>query len=861
MQYIAPCCFFYHICLYLYYVEDQLAKTPIMSRTLKDALRNSIAWLKFHAARLESFRKKNLELSVHNWRWITYAALAVIFLFTAGYMIFLSGDLSVGGLFVAGILFVVMPLLYGFLIKLGLRIARRIPVHLSWLVLAAVSIFFIYFGFEFKAMLVLIFYLLFTFIFIAGALSNLFSRYWKTFPRFRKLVNIFFLTVGFCNLVIAIFFLSYPGPATRGEKDFSMDATHTLVQISLPNPSLPGPFKSAELTYGTASDRHRMEFAAGADMVSSTVDGSLLLDGWDKLSGRLRTSYWGFGPDSLPLNGRIWLPEGDGPFPVVMVVHGNHFDRDFSDAGYAYLGRHLASHGYLVASVDENFLNSGMTDFGNALQEENDARGWLLLKHLELLRDWSNDPDSKIYKKADTGKVILVGHSRGGEAVNIAAGFNNLEYYPDNAELNFDFRFGIKGIVAIAQVDGQYKPVQRPARLLNVNYLCLQGSMDADLESYEGLSQFNRISFSDSLFHFKSGLYIENANHGQFNSSWGVNDIGYPRGLLLNRRKLLEQSDQEQIALVYITAFTRASLEDETGYLPLFADYRSGADWLPSTRYLNQYMDNEDFILADYEEDIDLTTGSFAGTKIRFKDLASVYEQDVWLEKVQMGSNAICIGWNNEGHDSPGVYSIEFPGLMRLPDSIRQLRFDITVLDRDPGERHGADDGGSRDLQLNGTNNRVLAADENMVSADGPGKTNKEQEYGATDNEDEEQEYGASDNEDDEQEQGPYGLSICLADADGDSAIVSTLDFFPLNAPVISQYYKLKIFGGEGVCEPVPQHIGIGLEHFREQNSALDTDRLRSVEFIFNKGESGMISLDNIGFKTTKTTTYEKRDH
>jgi hypothetical protein len=66
----------------------------------------------------------------------------------------------------------------------------------------------------------------------------------------------------------------------------------------------------------------------------------------------------------------------------VLIVHGNHNMRDFSDPGYEYLGELLASRGYILASVDMNFLNG-------AIRGENDARGWFLLKHLEAWREFN----------------------------------------------------------------------------------------------------------------------------------------------------------------------------------------------------------------------------------------------------------------------------------------------------------------------------------------------------------------------------------------------------------------------------------------------------------------------------------------
>ena len=51
------------------------------------------------------------------------------------------------------------------------------------------------------------------------------------------------------------------------------------------------------------------------------------------------------------------MPEGEGPFPLTLIVHGNHNMIDYSDEGYGYLGNLLASRGIIVVSVDQNFIN------------------------------------------------------------------------------------------------------------------------------------------------------------------------------------------------------------------------------------------------------------------------------------------------------------------------------------------------------------------------------------------------------------------------------------------------------------------------------------------------------------------------
>ncbi len=178
----------------------------------------------------------------------------------------------------------------------------------------------------------------------------------------------------------------------------------------------------------------------------------------------------------------------------MLIVHGNHKMEEFSDPGYAYLGELLASRGYIVASIDENFLNGSWAgDIGC----ENDARGWLLLKHLELWRVWNGQPDGPFANKVDLANIALIGHSRGGEAILHAAAFNTLSHWPDDAKVRFDFHFSIRTLIAIAPIDGQYEPAGRPAPIENVNYLVLQGSHDSDLDFFAGSRSYRRVRFTD----------------------------------------------------------------------------------------------------------------------------------------------------------------------------------------------------------------------------------------------------------------------------------------------------------------------------------------------------------------------------
>lgn len=348
------------------------------------------------------------------------------------------------------------------------------------------------------------------------------------------------------------------------------------------DPSQPGSYAYDAFTYGSGDDR-RPAFGEEARLVSKPADASAYLKDWPLF----RKWYWGFGPKSLPLNGSVWLPRGDGAFPLVLIVHGNHAMEDYSDGGYAYLGEQLASRGFLVVSVDENFLNysvwSGIPD------QDMKLRAWMLLRHIGQLRDFSENPDSPLYGKADLQKITLVGHSRGGQAVAMAA--DREQWFADDASLPRASDYRIVSVAAIAPTDTVIDGKQ--ARLRNISYLTLQGASDADINDFFGDRQYMRTTFAtdgtgQAGSAFKASLYIEGANHGQFNESWGVRDSSLPAGLFL-RKPALAGEEQRRIAKGYLTAFLEATLHGDDAYRPLFEDYRSARAYLPDTRYVSRY--------------------------------------------------------------------------------------------------------------------------------------------------------------------------------------------------------------------------------------------------------------------------------
>ena len=441
-------------------------------------------------------------------------------------------------------------------------------------------------------------------------------------------------------------------------------ARHT---IDARDPGQRGHYGVRTLYYGSGTDRRRPEYRDSVTIRTSSVDASKLVSLGDNADSR--NGYWGFTPKEFPRNARVWYPDGAGPFPLVLVVHGNHNMKDFSDPGYDYLGNLLASRGFILASVDENFLNGG-------IRNENDARGWMLLKHLELWREFNDSVGGPFHGIVDMDRIALIGHSRGGEAVGHAAAFNRLSHYPDDANVEFDFGFDIRSLIAIAPVDGQYKPADRYVPVHGVSYLVFHGSHDGDVTNFAGLRQYQRVALGED--DFKSAVYVYRANHGQWNTVWGAHDNGPRSARILDLRGLLPAEEQRRFAEVFVSAFLEATLRDDDRYLPLFRDHRVAGDWLPPTMYVTRFEEGTFRPVASFDDDIDVTTGSVEGVTLRADSMATWKEGGLQMRSANsaaegstMQNYAVTLGWNNRiaGDDTtrtgpPAQY------VVTLPDSL-----------------------------------------------------------------------------------------------------------------------------------------------------------------------------------------------
>ncbi len=572
-------------------------------------------------------------------------------------------------------------------------------------------------------------------------------------------------------------------------------AAQNLAQIpllQLDDPAEAGPYPVAFLTYGSGQDKLRPEYGTQAALLTPQVDGSLLLEGWSAF----RTAFWGFSPAELPLNGRVWYPQAEGRFPLVVAVHGNHPMEEYSESGYDYLGKLLASRGFIFVAVDENFLNiSAWGDllFFNQLKGESDARGWLVLEHLRQWRSWNEQPVSPFYQRVDLSRIALMGHSRGGEAIVIAAAFNHLPCYPDNAALKFDYGFKIRSLIALAPVDGQYRPGGLPTSLQDVNYLLLHGAHDMDVLTMMGAAAFERLQFSGEVDAYKTAVYIYGANHGQFNSVWGNKDMAEPIARLYNLRQLLPQAEQQRIAQVLVSAFLEDTLHGRHGYRLLFQDLRRGRGWLPDTLYLNQYQDSHTQVLADFSEDIDLTTTTLPGGRLEGSNLTRWREEVVKGKWGDFGFKALYLGWD-EGVSPEAAYTLYLPEAGMPPREERVLSLSLADAAESPLAQ---EEGGKRPLP---------AAE-------------------------------------------PLDFSIEIFDRQGHTARLPLSRYALLQPQIQGVFAKAAFMHTTPVSEAVFQTFDFPLEWFVQVNPALDVDSLAGVRLIFDRTPAGAIAINRISVR------------
>ncbi|MBZ0273874.1 hypothetical protein K8I61_17685 [bacterium] len=404
-----------------------------------------------------------------------------------------------------------------------------------------------------------------------------------------------------------------------------------------PDPATPGPFATTAMEYGHDGD---------PDKRTTNVQPYVFVLDFYVRFGR------GIKPTAVPLHAVGYYPNGAGPFPVVLVVHGNHDPAEFSYPGYDYLTSHLATHGYIAFSVEEDFLNGA--------SGENDARGIVLLRHLQLFREWNETPTHPLYQKIDLSRIGLAGHSRGGEAVVAAQDFNTTLHNPSDPLHDFDF--DIRALFAIAPVDGQILFQNFVPR--DVNYAIMHGSNDGDVSDFQGHATYDRaLPVGEETTAAKALAFVYGANHAHWNTVWSA--VGDPYPPSFSDPAPLSGPDQRAIGLNFITSWFLASFDGETCYRNFFAGETTYGS-LPGTIVMNQQFQGPERMWFDhYEEDANKTSGSLAGA-------TNSATTSIWTESPLYpgSSRGVSAGWT-----SASEYRVDLPALDASADDFDALVF------------------------------------------------------------------------------------------------------------------------------------------------------------------------------------------
>ncbi|MCL2169190.1 MAG: hypothetical protein FWB74_04100 [Defluviitaleaceae bacterium] len=429
------------------------------------------------------------------------------------------------------------------------------------------------------------------------------TKKYATLALYKKVSRGVMLGVSSLGVLVFAIIIFWPGPA------LSPDLRPETARLALPYPQNVHqldfvPLKNPGL-------RGQYNFDTFSYAIPGVVDATDMLAGW---SG-MRYSHLGFDYSAMPLNAQVWMPQGSGPFPIALMVHGNHTAGVSSYHGYDYLGEHLASRGIIAASIDQTFLNGSMLYdimFLFGLETENAVRGYVMLHHLQHWYDNYQD-------MVDWERIVLIGHSRGGEAVALAAMLADLTHYPGNGMVELNFPFSINTVVAIAPTHRQYDPAGLEVYLTGINYLAIHGGHDKDVSSFQGADMYRRVCVANGGM--KARVWLQHANHGQFNSIW-INDSPGLMNLTGNRRMLMSIKEQQMAAKVLIGAFLEATLFERIEYTALFRYFSHGEKWLPATYYVMDFVDHTMIMLDDFDTGFNLAQSASGLVTYRAYDLS-----------------------------------------------------------------------------------------------------------------------------------------------------------------------------------------------------------------------------------------------
>lgn len=229
-------------------------------------------------------------------------------------------------------------------------------------------------------------------------------------------------------------------------------------------------------------------------------------------------------------------------YPLVVIVHGNSGATN-SFLGYEYLLDHLARNGFIAASIH---MQPG---------EQGTDRARVAHRHLQILFG--------MFGAHASNNVGLMGHSRGGEAVVIAARLNQQEAWGYN----------INAVISLAPTN-QYT-YEHFGGAWAAPYLVIYGSLDGDLI---GIADQGFELYDNASGMKKSMAFVYAACHDRFNTVWGDGDLYFGWLTPADQARVISATTHQDIAKSYMSAFFRENLRGVAQWAGLFR-----GEWTPAT--------------------------------------------------------------------------------------------------------------------------------------------------------------------------------------------------------------------------------------------------------------------------------------
>ncbi len=308
------------------------------------------------------------------------------------------------------------------------------------------------------------------------------------------------------------------------------------------------------------------------------------------------------------------LPPGGTRYPVVLFLHGRHgicsgvpYAQRYnvncagkkipSHIGYNYILDVLASRGIIAISVDAYDIQPS----GSIYNYE--ARGRLILEHLNRLRDWDQngtDPFGSIFhNRIDMTRIGLVGHSRGGEGVVAATEINAAE--------SATYGHSIIAVAAIAPTDQQSGTNWD---IKTAPYFLITSAADGDVSNQQGFRTYDRAYPTNmSVQHHKMIAWVHGANHNYYNTIWTPSpplttphnyDWATDDGSGWSGPRITDV-EQRKIGLVTLVAFFRQYLQGIEAYKELFTGRLEVASMRNDVIHWT-YQDEDRLTLDDFEQ-------------------------------------------------------------------------------------------------------------------------------------------------------------------------------------------------------------------------------------------------------------------